>query len=339
MYKVKVNDMPLLVAGELMIEHKPNDLSNVLDYGFKKLLHETVAGVDNMFTANNLNEVLEVDGQPFHYDRLIDKLKAIKPEDDYKGANFGYRYMAEYLTALIEQYDPDKELPTIIKEDLTLEDRLVKNHMGNYLLFVDGVLYENRLHLIDNSSYANAIVKSFINVGSEVVLELINEAFSDDDTRKREIAFRVAKRVFRNEVGYYPKIYYVALFCGLIAGQLNTSLFDSLNETLAKGGAYDKWSECRIGVRVASVANQMFDGTVICGVRHYCPIMRKSVDAFLKAKTLRVKGSSYYIGQGFTDQWGNFLNRKSAFYVALFQDQILKRCGGDESTLYSENLH
>ena len=43
--------------------------------------------------------------------------------------------------------------------------------------------------------------------------------------------------------------------------------------------------------------------------------------------------------QGFVDQYGVFLNRKQALGVAEEAEQIIRRCGGDDTELFSENLY
>jgi hypothetical protein len=45
------------------------------------------------------------------------------------------------------------------------------------------------------------------------------------------------------------------------------------------------------------------------------------------------------VEQGFIDQYGIFLSRAEALLVARTADQIIRRCGGDEDALYSENLY
>lgn len=45
------------------------------------------------------------------------------------------------------------------------------------------------------------------------------------------------------------------------------------------------------------------------------------------------------LDEGFIDQFGNFLTREEAHVIAVKQNQIIRRCGGDESRLYSENLY
>jgi hypothetical protein len=42
--------------------------------------------------------------------------------------------------------------------------------------------------------------------------------------------------------------------------------------------------------------------------------------------------------QGFINQRGEFLTRKQAWVIAFNANQIIRRVGGDEGVLYSENL-
>lgn len=43
--------------------------------------------------------------------------------------------------------------------------------------------------------------------------------------------------------------------------------------------------------------------------------------------------------QGFIDQRGAFLTREEAHKVATGAGQIIRRCGGDDGRLFSENLY
>ena len=43
--------------------------------------------------------------------------------------------------------------------------------------------------------------------------------------------------------------------------------------------------------------------------------------------------------QGFIDQCGEFMTREEAHAVATGSSQIIRRCGGDEGRLFSENLY
>ena len=54
---------------------------------------------------------------------------------------------------------------------------------------------------------------------------------------------------------------------------------------------------------------------------------------------LRMLPPTYEIEQGFVDQRGVFLSRAEALEIAKETGQILKRCGGDDRELFSENLY
>ena len=43
--------------------------------------------------------------------------------------------------------------------------------------------------------------------------------------------------------------------------------------------------------------------------------------------------------QGFIDQRGEFMTREEAHKVATESGQIIRRCGGDDGRLFSENLY
>lgn len=45
------------------------------------------------------------------------------------------------------------------------------------------------------------------------------------------------------------------------------------------------------------------------------------------------------VDQGFIDQWGVFMIREEAFSVSTMTGQIIRRCGGDRRSLFSENLY
>jgi len=73
-------------------------------------------------------------------------------------------------------------------------------------------------------------------------------------------------------------------------------------------------------------------GRIVCGARHYDPIMR--------AQMMASEGFPHWrnCDQGFIDQRGAFLTREEAHAIAALNGQIRHRCGGDEGTLFSENL-
>lgn len=74
------------------------------------------------------------------------------------------------------------------------------------------------------------------------------------------------------------------------------------------------------------------------GPRHFDPTMREHINTHVNAgwTTHREWRTSE---QGFIDQWGTFLTREEALAVALAAGQRVRRCGGDETRLYSENLY
>ena len=78
--------------------------------------------------------------------------------------------------------------------------------------------------------------------------------------------------------------------------------------------------------RIVCAANRNPDGTIILGVRHYDKVMRQQKPHMLSE-------------QGFIDNRGNFLTREEAWVVAMRENQVIRRVGGDEGTLYSENLY
>ena len=75
-------------------------------------------------------------------------------------------------------------------------------------------------------------------------------------------------------------------------------------------------------------------GTLILGARHYDVLMRKQID--LLAVT---SPETFSFEEGFIDQFGKFLTREEAHAIATKQNQIIRRCGGDDCRLYSENLY
>ncbi|MGE4043393.1 MAG: hypothetical protein AB7F35_00970 [Acetobacteraceae bacterium] len=87
--------------------------------------------------------------------------------------------------------------------------------------------------------------------------------------------------------------------------------------------------------RIVAAANKCSDGTVICAVRHYDPIMR-SVLMWLPPKV----AASAEMQQGFVDSQGQFLTREEAWKVAEAAGQLLDRAptDGRGGTLYSEDV-
>ena len=89
------------------------------------------------------------------------------------------------------------------------------------------------------------------------------------------------------------------------------------------------------GRRIVCAANKYPDGTIVLGVRHFDPLMRASIEQRLF--DLSQCGREV---QGFVDNRGQFHDRRTAWKIAVAANQVVERCGGDETgILYSENLY
>lgn len=84
--------------------------------------------------------------------------------------------------------------------------------------------------------------------------------------------------------------------------------------------------------RVVCAAILLDSGDVICGARHFDNIMRAQLSR-------HHPGDKVNIEQGFIDQFGVYMSREEALDVALKNNQRIRRCGGDEKKLFSENLY
>ena len=82
--------------------------------------------------------------------------------------------------------------------------------------------------------------------------------------------------------------------------------------------------------QVVCAANKYGD-IIVLGIRHFCPLMRKQLDAYC------LKGSEPH-KQGFVDQWGNFMTRKEALLVLQTNGRWI-RDEDYQNQLYSENLY
>lgn len=89
------------------------------------------------------------------------------------------------------------------------------------------------------------------------------------------------------------------------------------------------------GRRVVCAALRSDDGAVICGARHFDAVMVGTIAACDPLGARKWKRAE----QGFIDQRGAFMTREEAHKVATEAGQIIRRCGGDERRLYSENLY
>ena len=84
---------------------------------------------------------------------------------------------------------------------------------------------------------------------------------------------------------------------------------------------------------VVTAANKLGDtGVILVGSRHWDKLMHSQMDAMSMSQP---KASE--IEQGFIDQYGQFLTRKEAYYIAHHNFQPL--IGEDWGELFSENLH
>jgi hypothetical protein len=83
--------------------------------------------------------------------------------------------------------------------------------------------------------------------------------------------------------------------------------------------------------RIVCAANMDATGQIVLGARHHDTLMNEAIRK-LPSYTTPWK-------QGFIDQFGVFVDRQDAHRIATEADQIIRRCGGDENTLYSENLY
>ena len=85
--------------------------------------------------------------------------------------------------------------------------------------------------------------------------------------------------------------------------------------------------------RIVCAANKFPDGTMILGVRHWDPVMRE------QARRIGYSEKSNGIcQQGFLDNRQSFVTREEAWVVAMEAGQIIRRVGGDDDCLYSENI-
>lgn len=87
---------------------------------------------------------------------------------------------------------------------------------------------------------------------------------------------------------------------------------------------------------IVAAANRYENGLILVGVRHWDNHMHVQA---LSYKDSGILPSTKDPVQGFLDNKGHFLNRKQARIIAEKAGQIIKRVGGDEEDLYSENLY
>lgn len=88
--------------------------------------------------------------------------------------------------------------------------------------------------------------------------------------------------------------------------------------------------------RIVCAANLYGDGTLIVGARHFDNVMRNTMEKINPDWSFWKKLGHE---QGFIDKFGNFHSREQAHKIAEEANQIVRRCGGDEEELFSENLY
>lgn len=84
---------------------------------------------------------------------------------------------------------------------------------------------------------------------------------------------------------------------------------------------------------IVCAANRHESGLIICGARHFDPIMRAVLTHLALGKGC---------DQGFIDQHGKWYTRTEAWVVAMANGQVKRRVGGDTKdggTLFSESLY
>ena len=86
-----------------------------------------------------------------------------------------------------------------------------------------------------------------------------------------------------------------------------------------------------VGRRVVCAAVRDSDGRIVIGPRHFDKTMTDTINL--------LDEWSRPWEQGFIDQHGEFMTREEAHKVATEAGQIIRRCGGDDGRLFSENLY
>lgn len=87
-----------------------------------------------------------------------------------------------------------------------------------------------------------------------------------------------------------------------------------------------------IQLRIAQAACN-YNGYIVTGTRHFCPIMNMQIDAI--GEKLLHEWCGGLAVQGFTDQYGRFYGRKEAYVIAKAAGQII-RDDPSPGTLFSE---
>lgn len=104
-----------------------------------------------------------------------------------------------------------------------------------------------------------------------------------------------------------------------------------VGKLVMKNGIGDDKEHDSERIVVCSALQNLKTGLIICGARHFDKIMHDQIHA--------IGGDWDDADQGFIDQHGEFLTRETAYLIAKESGQIIKRVGGDNEKLFSENLY
>lgn len=94
-----------------------------------------------------------------------------------------------------------------------------------------------------------------------------------------------------------------------------------------------RWEFYGVQLRIAQAAFN-YNGYIVTGTRHACPIMGLQLDIIGDDVLDKWCGHNNMI-QGFTDQYGNFYNRQEAYVIAKVAGQIIRE-DHTPGTLFSE---
>lgn len=94
------------------------------------------------------------------------------------------------------------------------------------------------------------------------------------------------------------------------------------------GNKIERWRKYGSKRRIAQAACS-YNGYIVTGTRHFCPIMRLQIETVGVERLRAFCGNSDNyaednIIQGFTDQYGMFLTREEAYVIAKEAGQIIR---------------
>lgn len=95
----------------------------------------------------------------------------------------------------------------------------------------------------------------------------------------------------------------------------------------------------KIGVAANRYTMKDDSEIIIAGLRHYCPVMANAFLAYQQAGLIPKDRSLFTEEQGFLDSYGNFIDRKTAWTIAVKFNQVNEERNGPPGKLYSEGLY